>query len=386
MLAFTKIGLMPDGGASALVAAAVGRIRAMRMALLAERDPADEAFAGGLVTAVHPADELEAEVDKVIATLVSRAGRRAAKTKHAINAATLTELEGGSGARTRRPGRRCCGARTSARASRPSRSVARPTSPTRRDDYRRPNQRLGVIVRVRVAISSISANRKIVGRDRVRSATIDGVSTQFDIEKPVAYAGRLARARTIPVPRIPPADRRGVAVDLRRRHVDRRDGAAGHRARQRSRCRCRWSRPAWASAFVAFLLVGGIAADRVNQRTIIIAVETVNVPPSIGDRGARDWLARCEIWHMAVAAAALGIARGVLLPGLQRDPAEDPACRTTAGGQRRRGRGAPGLPAGGRSRSRRASWWARRSRRWVPSRWRRCSPSVWCCWWRPGPQ
>src|SRR6478735_9230202 len=37
MLAFTKIGLMPDGGASALVAAAVGRIRAMRMALLADK-------------------------------------------------------------------------------------------------------------------------------------------------------------------------------------------------------------------------------------------------------------------------------------------------------------------------------------------------------------
>jgi len=35
MLAFTKIGLMPDGGASALVAAAIGRIGAMRMALLA---------------------------------------------------------------------------------------------------------------------------------------------------------------------------------------------------------------------------------------------------------------------------------------------------------------------------------------------------------------
>jgi enoyl-CoA hydratase len=43
MLAFTKIGLMPDGGASALIAAAVGRIRAMRMALLAERIPALEA-------------------------------------------------------------------------------------------------------------------------------------------------------------------------------------------------------------------------------------------------------------------------------------------------------------------------------------------------------
>ncbi len=46
MLAFTKIGLMPDGGASALIAAAVGRIRAMRMALMAERIPAAEALGG----------------------------------------------------------------------------------------------------------------------------------------------------------------------------------------------------------------------------------------------------------------------------------------------------------------------------------------------------
>ena len=44
LLAFTKIGLMPDGGASALVAAAIGRIRAMRMALLAERISAAEAL------------------------------------------------------------------------------------------------------------------------------------------------------------------------------------------------------------------------------------------------------------------------------------------------------------------------------------------------------
>ena len=46
MLAFTKIGLMPDGGASALIAAAVGRIRAMRMALLAERISAADAYRG----------------------------------------------------------------------------------------------------------------------------------------------------------------------------------------------------------------------------------------------------------------------------------------------------------------------------------------------------
>ena len=94
MLAFTKIGLMPDGGASALVAAAVGRIRAMRMALLADKIHADEAFRAGLVTAVYPADELDAEVDKVVARLVHGPVVALAKTKDAINATTLTELEG----------------------------------------------------------------------------------------------------------------------------------------------------------------------------------------------------------------------------------------------------------------------------------------------------
>src|SRR3954468_17938283 len=93
MLAFTKIGLMPDGGASALVAAAVGRIRAMRMALLAERIPASEAYEWGLVTAVYPLDEFEAEVSSVISTLVSGPAVSLRKTKDAINAATLGEWE-----------------------------------------------------------------------------------------------------------------------------------------------------------------------------------------------------------------------------------------------------------------------------------------------------
>lgn len=93
MLAFTKIGLMPDGGASALITAAVGRIRAARMALLAERITAAEAYAWGLVTAVYPADDFDAEVEKVIATLQSGPSVALRKTKHAINAATLTEFE-----------------------------------------------------------------------------------------------------------------------------------------------------------------------------------------------------------------------------------------------------------------------------------------------------
>ncbi len=93
MLAFTKIGLMPDGGASALIAAAIGRIGAMRMALLAERLPAADALAAGLITAVYPAADFDAEVDKVIASLLAGPAVAFAKTKHAINAATLAELE-----------------------------------------------------------------------------------------------------------------------------------------------------------------------------------------------------------------------------------------------------------------------------------------------------
>jgi enoyl-CoA hydratase len=93
MLAFTKVGLMPDGGASALIAAAIGRIRAMQMALLAERLPAAEALSAGLVTAVYPAEEFDAEVDKVISKLLGGPVVAYAKTKDAINATTLTELD-----------------------------------------------------------------------------------------------------------------------------------------------------------------------------------------------------------------------------------------------------------------------------------------------------
>jgi enoyl-CoA hydratase len=93
MLAFTKIGLMPDGGASALIAASVGRHRAMRMALMAERIPAAEAFEWGLVTAVYPTDQFDAEVAQVVSALVTGPAVALRKTKHAINAATLVELE-----------------------------------------------------------------------------------------------------------------------------------------------------------------------------------------------------------------------------------------------------------------------------------------------------
>ena len=84
---------MPDGGASALVAAAIGRIRALRMALLAERIPAAEALEYGLVSAVYPHDDLEPRVAEVINTLMSGPAVALRKTKQAINGATLTQLD-----------------------------------------------------------------------------------------------------------------------------------------------------------------------------------------------------------------------------------------------------------------------------------------------------
>lgn len=58
MLAFARIGVMPDGGALAFLAERVGSTRAAELAMLADTLPAERAHDWGLVTAVHPATEL----------------------------------------------------------------------------------------------------------------------------------------------------------------------------------------------------------------------------------------------------------------------------------------------------------------------------------------
>jgi enoyl-CoA hydratase len=93
MLAFTKIGLMPDGGATALVAASAGRAKAMRMALLAERLSAEEAESLGLVSHVFDAESFEKDAEDVIAELRTGPMVGYARTKHAINVATLASLD-----------------------------------------------------------------------------------------------------------------------------------------------------------------------------------------------------------------------------------------------------------------------------------------------------
>ena len=65
-LAFVNIGLMPDGGSTLFVPAAVGKARAFQMALLGERIPADRALEWGLVNFVHPDPELPAAAGALV--------------------------------------------------------------------------------------------------------------------------------------------------------------------------------------------------------------------------------------------------------------------------------------------------------------------------------
>jgi enoyl-CoA hydratase len=92
LLAFARIGLMPDGGATATVAASVGRARAMRMALLGESLPAEDAFRAGLVSHLAADDDFEETVARLVAGLAAGPPLSYAATKKAVNAATLGHL------------------------------------------------------------------------------------------------------------------------------------------------------------------------------------------------------------------------------------------------------------------------------------------------------
>ena len=94
LLAFSRIGLMPDGGASATVAASIGRARAMRMALLAEPLCAQEAVDAGLATHVAADEEFPGLVETLVRRLAAGPPLAFAASKKAVNAATLHQLEG----------------------------------------------------------------------------------------------------------------------------------------------------------------------------------------------------------------------------------------------------------------------------------------------------
>lgn len=92
-LAFANIGLMPDGGSTLLVPAAVGKSRAFEMALLAERIPAEQALDWGLINAVHPDGELLEAAGDLTARLANGPTLAYASAKQALNAAIYSNLD-----------------------------------------------------------------------------------------------------------------------------------------------------------------------------------------------------------------------------------------------------------------------------------------------------
>jgi 2-(1,2-epoxy-1,2-dihydrophenyl)acetyl-CoA isomerase len=93
-LAFVNIGLMPDGGSTLFVPAAVGKARAFEMALLGERVPAGEAVEWGLVNHVHPDDSLMDEAEALVSRLAAGPTRSYAASKRALNNMLYPALEG----------------------------------------------------------------------------------------------------------------------------------------------------------------------------------------------------------------------------------------------------------------------------------------------------
>jgi 2-(1,2-epoxy-1,2-dihydrophenyl)acetyl-CoA isomerase len=84
-LAFVNVGLMPDGGSTALVPPLVGKARAFQMALLGERVPAPQALEWGLVNWVHPDERLLEEANALVQRLANGPTRSYASSKQALN-------------------------------------------------------------------------------------------------------------------------------------------------------------------------------------------------------------------------------------------------------------------------------------------------------------
>ena len=92
-LAFTGVGLMPDGGASALLPELIGRARTARMAITAERVSAATAFEWGMISHLTGEDDYQSGLDDVLRSVSAGPTLAFGWTKRALAAATLSELE-----------------------------------------------------------------------------------------------------------------------------------------------------------------------------------------------------------------------------------------------------------------------------------------------------
>ncbi len=92
-LAFAKVGLTLDAGASALLGARIGLGRATRLALLAERVGAETALGWGMVDEVVADEAVIGRVAELALRLADGPTAAFAATKRSLNTALLPQLE-----------------------------------------------------------------------------------------------------------------------------------------------------------------------------------------------------------------------------------------------------------------------------------------------------
>jgi 2-(1,2-epoxy-1,2-dihydrophenyl)acetyl-CoA isomerase len=92
LLAFVRLGVIPDAGATVLLPARVGLARATRLAMLGQRLPAWQALEWGLVAEVCPDGDLADRAGGLATELASGPTVALKNMKRALGAATQTEL------------------------------------------------------------------------------------------------------------------------------------------------------------------------------------------------------------------------------------------------------------------------------------------------------
>lgn len=91
--AFSKIGLVPDTGGTWFLPQRVGMARAMGLAMLADKLPAEKAADWGLIWAAYEDTEFAARVDAMAAQLATMPTKALVRTRQAMHAAPGHTLE-----------------------------------------------------------------------------------------------------------------------------------------------------------------------------------------------------------------------------------------------------------------------------------------------------
>lgn len=90
---FSKIGLVPDGGASHLLSRTIGRVRTMELMLLGNRLSAEKALEWGLINRVVDDSQLEEQAFALASTLACGPSQALGMTRKAIWAAVDDDWE-----------------------------------------------------------------------------------------------------------------------------------------------------------------------------------------------------------------------------------------------------------------------------------------------------